>query len=78
MELYGQLVFKEMKICLYVINFETHEVDFSLGNQTFFAPRKHLFCDKTLCDEFSDVLMLFLSLRRIFVFNFNLISATRW
>lgn len=40
MELYGQLVFKKMKICLYVINFETHEVDFSLGNQTFLAPRK--------------------------------------
>lgn len=32
MELYGQLVFKEIKICLYVIKFETYEVNFSSGN----------------------------------------------
>ena len=32
MDLYGEFVFEEMKICLYVIHFETYEVDFSSGN----------------------------------------------
>lgn len=50
MELYGQLVFKEMKICLYGINFETHDVDFSSGNQTFLV---------LLWWMFSDVIVLF-------------------